>query len=159
MAVIYVVCIEILVAHVQVAVVDAGNFNANWPGMTQASSRLCPPPLAAQSATTHSLSLRNSYSTTHGPPYFNDRDDLLTQLSPPTMSMAQSPTISIPKKKTDDVDWTGPIRQVISHSYGESPDTYSSECAALQRCRQDAVKGAGSDITGQCSYALSSRYH
>ncbi|KAG8923814.1 bck1-like resistance to osmotic shock, partial [Tulasnella sp. 408] len=63
------------------------------------------------------------------------------------MSMAQSPTISIPKKKTDDVDWTGPIRTVIAQSYGESPDNYASECAALQRCRQDAVKGAGSDIT------------
>ncbi|KAG8950847.1 bck1-like resistance to osmotic shock [Tulasnella sp. 424] len=65
------------------------------------------------------------------------------------MSMAQSPTISIPRKKTDDVDWTGPIRTVIAQSYGESPDNYASECAALQRCRQDAVKGAGSDATAR----------
>lgn len=56
--------------------------------------------------------------------------------------------ISIPKKGTDEVDWTGPIRSVIAQSYGENPDTYATECAALQRCRQDAVKGAGSDLTG-----------
>lgn len=63
--------------------------------------------------------------------------------------MAQSPTIALPKKSTDEVDWTGPIRQIIKASYGENPDTYATECAALQRCRQDAVRGAGSDLTGQ----------
>ncbi|KAG9029252.1 bck1-like resistance to osmotic shock [Tulasnella sp. JGI-2019a] len=63
--------------------------------------------------------------------------------------MAQSPTIAIPRKKTDDVDWTTPIRTIISQSYGESPDTYAAECSNLQRCRQDAVKGAGSDQTGR----------
>lgn len=57
--------------------------------------------------------------------------------------------ISIPKKKTEEVDWTTPIRSIILHSYGENPDTYSTECASLQRCRQDAVRGAGSDITGR----------
>lgn len=56
--------------------------------------------------------------------------------------------ISIPKKATEEVDWTGPIRSAISHSYGEDPDNYAAECANLQRCRQDAVKGAGSDMTG-----------
>ncbi|KAG9092612.1 bck1-like resistance to osmotic shock [Ceratobasidium sp. 370] len=60
-----------------------------------------------------------------------------------------SPCISIPKKKTDEVDWTGPIRSLISQSYGENPDNYASECAALQRCRQDAVRGAGSDTTAR----------
>ncbi|KAG8897263.1 bck1-like resistance to osmotic shock, partial [Tulasnella sp. 403] len=65
------------------------------------------------------------------------------------MSMAQSPTIAIPRKKTDDVDWSGPIRTIIAQSYGESPDTYATELAALQRCRQDAVKGAGSDATAR----------
>ncbi|KAG9036832.1 bck1-like resistance to osmotic shock [Tulasnella sp. UAMH 9824] len=44
------------------------------------------------------------------------------------MSMEQSPMISIPKKKTEDVDWTGPIRTVIAQSYGESLDNYPSEC-------------------------------
>ncbi|KAF8314043.1 BRO1-domain-containing protein, partial [Clavulina sp. PMI_390] len=57
--------------------------------------------------------------------------------------------IAIPRKKTDEVDWTSPIRSIISHSYGESPDSYAAECAALQRCRQDAVKGAGSDMTAR----------
>lgn len=56
--------------------------------------------------------------------------------------------ISIPKKTTDDVDWTSPIRNVIAQSYGENPENYAAECTALQRCRQDAVKGAGSDFTG-----------
>ncbi|EIW79638.1 BRO1-domain-containing protein [Coniophora puteana RWD-64-598 SS2] len=62
---------------------------------------------------------------------------------------AQSPMISIPKKSTEDVDWTTPIRNLIAKSYGESPDNYASECQALQRCRQDAVKGAGSDTTAR----------
>lgn len=57
--------------------------------------------------------------------------------------------ISIPKKSTEDVDWTTPIRSAISHSYGEDPDNYATECANLQRCRQDAVKGAGSDMTAR----------
>lgn len=61
---------------------------------------------------------------------------------------SQSPLISIPRKATDEVDWTSPIRSAISQSYGEDPDNYATECASLQRCRQDAVKGAGSDMTG-----------
>jgi tyrosine-protein phosphatase non-receptor type 23 len=64
-------------------------------------------------------------------------------------SHLQSPLISIPKKSTDDVDWTGPIRALIAQSYGESPDNYATECTNLQRCRQDAVKGAGSELTGR----------
>ena len=61
----------------------------------------------------------------------------------------QSPTIAIPKKGTDEVDWTTPIRNLIAQSYGESPENYTAECAALQRCRQDAVRGAGSEMTGK----------
>ncbi|KAK0223719.1 BRO1-domain-containing protein [Armillaria fumosa] len=61
----------------------------------------------------------------------------------------QSPMISIPKKTTEEVDWTTPIRSLIAHSYGENPDNYAAECAALQRCRQDAVRGAGSDTTAR----------
>lgn len=56
--------------------------------------------------------------------------------------------IAIPKKTTDEVDWTTPICNLIAKSYGENPDTYAQECQTLQRCRQDAVKGAGSDMTG-----------
>jgi hypothetical protein len=63
----------------------------------------------------------------------------------------QSPMISIPKKTTEEVDWTTPIRNLIAQSYGESPDNYATECASLQRCRQDAVRGAGSDLTGEKS--------
>ena len=65
------------------------------------------------------------------------------------MSLHQSPMISIPKKTSDDVDWTSPIRSLVAKSYGENPDAYAQECQALQRCRQDAVKGAGSDMTGR----------
>ncbi|KAI0071941.1 BRO1-domain-containing protein [Panus rudis PR-1116 ss-1] len=61
----------------------------------------------------------------------------------------QSPLIAIPRKGTEEVDWTTPIRSAIAHSYGEDPDSYAQECAALQRCRQDAVKGAGSDSTAR----------
>jgi len=64
-------------------------------------------------------------------------------------AMALPPMISIPRKTTDDVDWTSPIRSLIAHSYGENPDNYAPECAALQRSRQDAVRGAGSDITAR----------
>lgn len=66
----------------------------------------------------------------------------------------QSPMISIPKKNTEEVDWTTPIRNIIAQSYGESPDNYVQECQALQRCRQDAVRGAGSDITGMFSVGI-----
>ena len=72
-----------------------------------------------------------------------------TEFSLYSFKMAhQSPMISIPKKSTDEVDWTTPIRNLIAQSYGENPDNYAAECSTLQRCRQDAVKGAGSDFTG-----------
>ncbi|KZS88031.1 BRO1-domain-containing protein [Sistotremastrum niveocremeum HHB9708] len=61
----------------------------------------------------------------------------------------QSPTISIPKKTTEEVDWTTPIQSLIAQSYGERPDNYAQECVNLQKCRQDAVRGAGSDMTGR----------
>jgi hypothetical protein len=66
----------------------------------------------------------------------------------------QSPLISIPKKTTNDADYTNPIRSLIAHSYGEDPKNYAEECAVLQRCRQDAVKGAGSDQTGELCLPL-----
>lgn len=61
----------------------------------------------------------------------------------------QSPLIAVPRKTTTDVDWATPIRHVIAASYGEDPNNYAEECAVLQRCRQDAVRGAGSDQTGK----------
>ena len=71
--------------------------------------------------------------------------------SPSSKMAHQSPMISIPEKTTEEVDWTTPIRNLIAQSYGESPDNYATECASLQRCRQDAVRGAGSDFTGEQS--------
>ena len=65
------------------------------------------------------------------------------------MASHQSPMIAIPKKSADEVDWTTPIRNLIAKSYGENPDSYTNECQSLHRCRQDAVKGAGSDMTGR----------
>ncbi|WOO83221.1 Vacuolar protein-sorting protein BRO1 [Vanrija pseudolonga] len=61
----------------------------------------------------------------------------------------QSPLIAIPRKSTTDTDWAGPIRSTIAHSYGESPDNYADEIGVLSRCRQDAVRGAGSDTTAR----------
>ncbi|RSH81673.1 bck1-like resistance to osmotic shock [Apiotrichum porosum] len=61
----------------------------------------------------------------------------------------QSPLLVIPRKTTTDTDWAGPIRSTIAHSFGESPDTYAEEISTLQRCRQDAVRGAGSDSTAR----------
>ncbi|KAL1405795.1 bck1-like resistance to osmotic shock [Vanrija albida] len=61
----------------------------------------------------------------------------------------QSPLIAIPRKSTTDTDWAGPIRSTIAHSYGESPDNYADEIGVLSRCRQDAVRGAGSDSTAR----------
>ncbi|EGG03704.1 uncharacterized protein MELLADRAFT_37880, partial [Melampsora larici-populina 98AG31] len=40
------------------------------------------------------------------------------------------------------------IRQTITQTYQESPDTYKEEILSLDRCRQDALRGsAGSDVT------------
>ncbi|AAW44609.1 hypothetical protein CNG02100 [Cryptococcus deneoformans JEC21] len=61
----------------------------------------------------------------------------------------QSPLIAVPRKTTTDVDWATPIRHVIAASYGEDPNSYAEECAVLQRCRQDAVRGAGNDQTAR----------
>ena len=61
----------------------------------------------------------------------------------------QTPLISIPRKSTEEVDWSTPLRHHISQIYNESPDTYTSELSQLSRCRQDAVRGAGSDFTAR----------
>lgn len=67
----------------------------------------------------------------------------------------QSPLIAVPRKTTTDVDWATPIRDIIAASYGEDPNSYAEECAVLQRCRQDAVRGAGSDQTGKITSIFS----
>ena len=65
-----------------------------------------------------------------------------------------APMISLPKTTVEEVDWTGPIRSAILHSYGEDPDIYATECANLHRCRQDAVKGAGSGMISTSALTL-----
>ena len=59
----------------------------------------------------------------------------------------QSPLIAIPLKTTTEADYVGPLRQTISSAYADDPAAYAGEMAALQRARQDAVKGAGSEAT------------
>ncbi|KAH8922956.1 BRO1-domain-containing protein [Atractiella rhizophila] len=59
-----------------------------------------------------------------------------------------SPLISIPIKPTSNVDFTSTLSHTISTLYQESPSSYSSEIQALNRCRQDALRGsAGSELT------------
>lgn len=58
--------------------------------------------------------------------------------------MVQSPMISCPLKQTNEIDWIRPLKDYIRQSYGEDPDRYSSECATLNRLRQD-MRGAGKD--------------
>ncbi|PWY71610.1 vacuolar protein-sorting protein bro1 [Aspergillus heteromorphus CBS 117.55] len=58
--------------------------------------------------------------------------------------MAESPMISCPLKQTNEIDWIRPLKDFIRQSYGEDPDRYSSECATLNRLRQD-MRGAGKD--------------
>ncbi|GAA5907166.1 hypothetical protein JCM6882_008380 [Rhodosporidiobolus microsporus] len=61
-----------------------------------------------------------------------------------------SPLVFIPKKATQDVDFAPQLRSVIAKSYSESPDNYTDELAALNRARQDALRGsAGSDVTAR----------
>jgi len=58
--------------------------------------------------------------------------------------------VTVPKKVTQDVDFTSSLRSIISKQYGESPDDYSSEISTLNRTRQDALRGsAGSDQTAR----------
>ncbi|GAA6017126.1 hypothetical protein JCM10207_002543 [Rhodosporidiobolus poonsookiae] len=61
-----------------------------------------------------------------------------------------SPLLFIPKKVTQDVDFAPQLRSVIAKSYSEAPDSYTDELAALNRARQDALRGsAGSDATAR----------
>lgn len=55
--------------------------------------------------------------------------------------------ISCPVKRTDEIDWVQPLKSYIRHNYGDDPDRYNEECAALNRLRQD-MRGAATDTTG-----------
>ncbi|KAF2218112.1 hypothetical protein CERZMDRAFT_64165 [Cercospora zeae-maydis SCOH1-5] len=69
------------------------------------------------------------------------RPGLSRQLSAAAM---QVPMISCPLKQTNEIDWIIPIKQHIRSAYGDDPERYNNECAALNRLRQD-MRGAGKD--------------
>lgn len=57
---------------------------------------------------------------------------------------------TVPKKVTQDVDFAPALKSVIAKTYSESPDAYNEELGALNRARQDALRGsAGSDTTAR----------
>ncbi|BGP56850.1 bck1-like resistance to osmotic shock [Rhodotorula sphaerocarpa] len=66
------------------------------------------------------------------------------------MASLPSPLIFVPKKATQDVDFAPSLKGVIARTYSESPDAYNDELGALNRARQDALRGsAGSDSTAR----------
>ncbi|ORY65480.1 BRO1-like domain-containing protein [Pseudomassariella vexata] len=60
--------------------------------------------------------------------------------------MGQTPTISVPLKATNEIDWVTPLKEYIRDTYGDDPERYAEECATLNRLRQD-MRGAGKDST------------
>lgn len=64
------------------------------------------------------------------------------------MATPQIPFISAPFKKTDDVDWTHPLKKYIARFYQDDPEKFKEETQAFNRLRQD-IRGAGKDITGR----------
>ncbi|TIA65821.1 vacuolar protein-sorting protein bro1 [Aureobasidium pullulans] len=58
--------------------------------------------------------------------------------------MMQTPMLSCPLKATNEIDWIAPLKQYIRTTYGDDPERYADECAALNRLRQD-MRGAGKD--------------
>ncbi|KAG0198691.1 bck1-like resistance to osmotic shock [Mortierella sp. GBA30] len=62
--------------------------------------------------------------------------------------MSQSPMISVPLKRTDEVDWVTPLKRYIAVSYQDDPAKYSEETGTIHRLRQD-MRGAGNDTTGR----------
>ncbi|KAM0751246.1 BRO1-domain-containing protein [Meredithblackwellia eburnea MCA 4105] len=58
--------------------------------------------------------------------------------------------VEVPRKLTQDVDFSPQLKQIISRQYSESPDNYLEELSQLNRSRQDALRGsAGSDLTAR----------
>lgn len=62
--------------------------------------------------------------------------------------MNQSPTIYVPTKRTDEVDWANPLKRYIQSTYQEDPEKYAEEANTIHRLRQD-MRGAGKDLTGR----------
>ncbi|KAI9197132.1 BRO1-like domain-containing protein [Polychytrium aggregatum] len=67
----------------------------------------------------------------------------------------QIPMLSIPLKKTEDVDFVSPLKSAIRTTYQEDPDKFVQEIALFNRLRQDA-RSAGPDILGR---DMLYRYH
>ncbi|KAE8230967.1 hypothetical protein CF326_g4026 [Tilletia indica] len=65
------------------------------------------------------------------------------------MAEQQCPLIAIPIKLTEQVDLAGPVKAIITNSYGEDPSKHADHLNILNRARQDAVKegGAGNIAT------------
>ncbi|KAN0063564.1 bck1-like resistance to osmotic shock [Thecaphora frezii] len=62
---------------------------------------------------------------------------------------SQAPLISLPLKTTEEVDLGSVVKALIVSSYGEDPSAYAEQTSQLNRARQDAVRGAGSDSTAR----------
>ena len=56
--------------------------------------------------------------------------------------------ISVPLKRTDEVDWVTPLKRYIAVSYQDDPEKYAEEAGTIHRLRQD-MRGAGNDATGR----------
>ncbi|UZJ53466.1 hypothetical protein CBS101457_002786 [Exobasidium rhododendri] len=63
--------------------------------------------------------------------------------------MAQSPLLRIPSKQTEEVDLAAAVGSLISNSYGQDAKSFKDQLNSLNRARQDAVQGAGSDTTAR----------
>ncbi|KDN49935.1 BRO1-domain-containing protein [Tilletiaria anomala UBC 951] len=59
----------------------------------------------------------------------------------------QSPMMWFPPKATEGVDLATPVKSLIQNSYGEQPSNFADQLSTLNRTRQDALQGAGSDAT------------
>jgi hypothetical protein len=64
------------------------------------------------------------------------------------MASPQTPLISVPTKRTDEIDWVHPIKRYIAQVYQEDPEKYAEETNTINRLRQD-MRGAGKDLTGR----------
>jgi len=64
------------------------------------------------------------------------------------MASPQAPLISVPTKRTDEIDWVHPIKRYIAQVYQEDPEKYAEETNTINRLRQD-MRGAGKDLTGR----------
>ncbi|ORX57043.1 BRO1-domain-containing protein [Hesseltinella vesiculosa] len=64
------------------------------------------------------------------------------------MASSQIPLISVPFKRTDDVNWIDPLNKYIAQQYQDDPQKYAQETYTLNRLRQD-IRGAGKDLTGR----------